>query len=101
MSAQFLEAVSKVPGALTEKAKKSIEDARRSSGSTPAQIQLAEMASNLASNASNASQPVPQNTTTPNTPKAVQLAQMSSNPAMLLQWIKNREDVMKGKFREF
>lgn len=94
MSTQFLEAVAKVPGALTEKQKKTLEEARRlsTSGQTP---QLADVPLGTPS-----FHTTPQNMNAPNTPKAQQMAQMSNNPAMLLQWIKSREDAMKVKFRK-
>ena len=102
MSAQFLEAVSKVPGALTEQQKKTLEEARRMSASS--QLGGQQSAEPIPGPGSAGSVPVQlppaQIGNTPNTPKALQMTQLSNNPAMLLQWIKSREEAMKVKFRK-
>ena len=109
MSAQFLDAVAKVPGAtLTDQQKRALDEARRGSMSsatglpTPAgqQQQLPTPTSgSFGSLPLQPNQPQ-QNQNASVTPKPFNPATMQANPALIYQWIKVREEAIKTKFRE-
>lgn len=105
MSAQFLEAVSKIPTAnLTESQRKTLEEARRQSMSSQAGPTPAQPTPTQPTPTSTTMATVPLQTMNlqnmPNTPRSMQAAQMANNPQMVFSWIKLREESMKAKFRE-
>ena len=106
MSAQFLEAVAKVPGAtLTDQQKRMLENARRASQSSQMSVGSQQGSAPSQTTPMNQSQaPLPVQGSSAQqmvgTPRDAQITALKSNPAMMYQWIKSREDAMKSKFRE-
>jgi len=109
MSAQFLDAVAKVPGAtLTDQQKRALDEARRASMSsttgqpTPVpQQQVPTPGSNSMASVPPQAAQTQANQMANATSKSISAATMQSNPAIIYQWIKVREDAIRAKFRKY
>jgi hypothetical protein len=101
MSAQFLEAVAKAPaGSLTDQQKKMLEEARRLSLSSQASQTQSQQTPNIQTpaqlpNSNNANQALLGNANV-----IAQMAAAKNNPALMYTMIRQKEDLLKQKFRE-